>query len=70
MGAIADFPPGTHRVVQAGRVAVGVFNVDGTYLRAANICPHQFGPLCDGDGQWHDGLLRGDRLEVRLGPSG
>ena len=48
VGAVADFPPGTHRVVQAGRVAVGVFNVDGSYYALSNICPHQFGPLCEG----------------------
>jgi nitrite reductase (NADH) small subunit len=48
VGPVEDFPPGTHRVVQLGRVEVGVFNVNGEYYALPNICPHQFGPLCAG----------------------
>ena len=48
VGPVADFPPGSHRVVQAGRIAVGVFNVDGQLHALPNVCPHQFGPLCEG----------------------
>lgn len=48
VGSIEDFPPGTHRVVQVGRIEVGVFNVDGTFHALPNVCPHQFGPLCEG----------------------
>jgi nitrite reductase/ring-hydroxylating ferredoxin subunit len=48
VGRVADFPPGTHRVVRLGRVEVGVFNVAGRFYALPNICPHQFGPLCTG----------------------
>jgi len=48
VGSIAEIPPGTHRVVQAGRIAVGGFNVSGTFYALSNICPHQYGPLCEG----------------------
>jgi nitrite reductase (NADH) small subunit len=48
VGSVADFPPGSHRVVQAGRMAIGVFNVDGQLHALPNVCPHQFGPLCEG----------------------
>jgi nitrite reductase/ring-hydroxylating ferredoxin subunit len=48
VGSVADFPPGSHRVVTLGRVAVGVFNVDGRFYALPNVCPHQFGPLCEG----------------------
>jgi nitrite reductase/ring-hydroxylating ferredoxin subunit len=48
IGAVEDFHPGTHRVVQLGRAEVGIFNVAGTFYALPNICPHQFGPLCTG----------------------
>jgi nitrite reductase (NADH) small subunit len=48
IGPVSDFPSGSHRVVQLGRVAVGIFNVDGQFHALLNICPHQFGPLCEG----------------------
>jgi nitrite reductase/ring-hydroxylating ferredoxin subunit len=48
VGPVAEFPPGTHRVVTLGRVEVGVFNVHGDFYALPNVCPHQFGPLCEG----------------------
>ena len=48
VGPVDEFPPGTHRVVQLGRVEVGVFNVNGDFYALPNVCPHQFGPLCAG----------------------
>jgi nitrite reductase/ring-hydroxylating ferredoxin subunit len=49
VGRAADLPPGSHRVVRAGRAGVGVFNVHGTYYALNNYCPHAGGPLCLGD---------------------
>lgn len=48
LGAIEDFPPGSHRVVAVRNLHVGVFNVDGVLHALPNVCPHQFGPLCTG----------------------
>ncbi|CAA9553352.1 MAG: Rieske (2Fe-2S) region [uncultured Thermomicrobiales bacterium] len=48
VGPVADFPPGTHRVVRLGRAEVGVFNVGGRFYALPNVCPHQYGPLCKG----------------------
>lgn len=48
VGPAAEFPAGTHRVIQAGRAEIGVFNVNGTFFALPNVCTHQFGPLCDG----------------------
>ena len=48
VGPLADFPPGTHRVVRIRSVEIGVFNVAGTLHALPNLCPHQFGPLCEG----------------------
>jgi nitrite reductase (NADH) small subunit len=49
VGAVDDFPPGTHRVVTVGRREYGVFNIDGAYYALPNVCPHQAGPLCRAD---------------------
>ena len=48
VGRLADFPAGTHKVVQAGGREIGVFNVDGRFYGLPNLCPHQTGPLCEG----------------------
>ena len=48
VGAVDEFPVGTHRVVTVGRIEVGVFNVGGRLYALPNVCPHQFGPLCAG----------------------
>jgi nitrite reductase (NADH) small subunit len=48
VGTIDDFPPGSHRVVQVGRIEIGVFNIAGAFHALPNVCPHQFGPLCEG----------------------
>ncbi len=48
VGPASDFPPGSHRVVRAGRFELGIFNVQGTYYALLNICPHQYGPVCTG----------------------
>jgi nitrite reductase/ring-hydroxylating ferredoxin subunit len=48
VGPVADFPPGSHRVVKVGRIEVGIFNVAGVFHALPNLCPHQFGPLCEG----------------------
>jgi len=49
VGRAVEFPPGSHRVVRAGRVGVGVFNVNGKYYALNNYCPHAGGPLCLGE---------------------
>ena len=48
VGRLADFPPGTHKVVDANGRKIGIFNIAGTLYGLPNICPHQTGPLCEG----------------------
>lgn len=45
---LSEFPEGTHRVVQVGRLELGIFNVAGTFYALPNLCTHQLGPLCQG----------------------
>ncbi|HET6449588.1 MAG TPA: Rieske 2Fe-2S domain-containing protein [Conexibacter sp.] len=48
IGTLADFPEGSHRVVEVDGRAIGVFNVKGELFGLPNICPHQTGPVCAG----------------------
>jgi nitrite reductase/ring-hydroxylating ferredoxin subunit len=36
-------------VVRVGRRELGIFNIGGEYHAIPNLCPHQRGPLCEGD---------------------
>jgi nitrite reductase (NADH) small subunit len=45
---VADFPPGTRRLVEVDGVSIGVFNVHGSYYALRSSCPHQGAPLCLG----------------------
>lgn len=48
IGSTADFPEGTHRVVELNGRKIGVFNIGGNYYALPSLCPHQLGPLCSG----------------------
>jgi nitrite reductase (NADH) small subunit len=48
VGRVADFPEGTHRVVEAEGRRIGVFNIGGRLYGLPNRCAHQGGPLCEG----------------------
>ena len=48
VGRVPELPPGSRRIVVAGRREIGVFNVHGTYYALRNVCPHAGAPLCLG----------------------
>lgn len=48
LGTLADFPVGSHRVVEIDGRGIGVFNIGGVLHALPNVCPHQAGPLCEG----------------------
>jgi nitrite reductase/ring-hydroxylating ferredoxin subunit len=45
---IDELPPGTMKLVPAGRFGVGVYNVNGEFYAIANYCAHEGAPLCAG----------------------
>ena len=46
---LADFPPGSVKIVEVGFVSVGVYNCGGDLLAIEDRCSHDDGPLCEGD---------------------
>jgi nitrite reductase (NADH) small subunit len=43
-----EIPPGGRKIVSAGPVEIGLFNVEGEVRAYRNACPHQGGPVCTG----------------------
>jgi 3-phenylpropionate/trans-cinnamate dioxygenase ferredoxin component len=50
---LAEFPPGSVKIVTVGLVSVGVYNCGGALLAIEDRCSHDDGPLCEGDWE-HD----------------
>jgi 3-phenylpropionate/trans-cinnamate dioxygenase ferredoxin component len=46
---VDELPPGSVKIVQAGSVTVGVFNLDGEYCAIEDRCSHDDGPLAEGE---------------------
>jgi len=44
-----DIPVGDRVVVELGRHWVAIFNVDGKYYAIEDVCPHDDGPLAEGE---------------------
>jgi 3-phenylpropionate/trans-cinnamate dioxygenase ferredoxin component len=66
---VPDVPPGAMRLVGDDGSEIVVANVDGQFCAFGNVCPHEGGPLVegelDGDGvicPWHF-----TRFDVRTG---
>jgi nitrite reductase (NADH) small subunit len=43
-----QLPPGSRKIVEVGKLSIGVLNVGGTYHALLNRCPHHGAPLCEG----------------------
>jgi len=44
-----ELPPGTMKLVPAGEISVGVYNVNGELCALEDRCSHDDGPLVEGD---------------------
>ena len=45
---LKDLPPGSRMVVMLTGRPIAIFNIGGELFALLNRCPHQGGPLCDG----------------------
>jgi 3-phenylpropionate/trans-cinnamate dioxygenase ferredoxin subunit len=46
---VADLPPGAVKLVHAGSITVGVYNLSGKYCAIEDRCSHDDVPLCEGE---------------------
>lgn len=49
VAAVEDCPPGTALEAVAGDRVVALYNVDGEFYALDGVCPHQGGPLGQGE---------------------
>ncbi|MBI3767750.1 MAG: nitrite reductase small subunit NirD [Deltaproteobacteria bacterium] len=45
----SDIPPGSGKTFEVGDKPIAVFNCDGTFYAIDDTCPHQGGPLGEGE---------------------
>jgi len=66
-----EFPPGSVKIVRAGEIAVGVYNLGGELYAIEDRCSHDNGPLAEGDFEPDEGVAicprHGARIDIRTG---
>ena len=59
------------KIVYAGELAVGVYNLNGEYFAIEDRCSHDDGPLCEGDFECEEGVAicprHGANIDIRTG---
>ncbi len=68
---IEELPPGHVKIVFAGSLAIGVYNLDGELFALEDRCSHDDGPLCEGDFDAEEGIAicprHGANIDIRSG---
>ena len=71
VGPLDELPPGAVKIVRAGELAVGVYNIDGELRAIEDRCSHDDGPLCEGDWDPEEGVVvcprHGSWFDIRTG---
>ena len=66
-----EFPPGSVKIVHAGEISVGVYNLGGELYAIEDRCSHDNGPLAEGDFDAEEGYAvcprHGARIDIRSG---
>jgi 3-phenylpropionate/trans-cinnamate dioxygenase ferredoxin subunit len=59
------------KIVRAGELAIGVFNLDGELYAIEDRCSHDDGPLAEGDFEPDEGVVicprHGSRFDIKTG---
>ncbi len=68
---VEELPPGHVKIVYAGTLAIGVYNLNGAYFALEDRCSHDDGPLCEGDFDVEEGIAicprHGANIDIRSG---
>jgi 3-phenylpropionate/trans-cinnamate dioxygenase ferredoxin subunit len=66
---VAELPPCSVKILYAGEIAVGVYNLNGEFFAIEDRCSHDDGPLCEGDFECDDGVAicprHGANIDIR-----
>ena len=68
---VEELPPGEVKIVHAGLVSVGVYNLGGEHYALEDRCSHDDGPLCEGEFDPEEGVAicprHGANIDIRSG---
>jgi 3-phenylpropionate/trans-cinnamate dioxygenase ferredoxin subunit len=68
---VDELPPGEVKIVHAGSLSLGVYNLDGEYYAIEDRCSHDDGPLCEGEFDVETGVAicprHGANFDIRSG---
>jgi 3-phenylpropionate/trans-cinnamate dioxygenase ferredoxin component len=68
---VEELPPCSVKIVYAGVLAIGVYNLNDEYFALEDRCSHDDGPLCEGDFDLEDGYAvcprHGAHIDIRSG---
>ena len=68
---VEELPPCSVKIVFAGSLAIGVYNLNGEYFALEDRCSHDDGPLCEGDFDCEDKVAtcprHGARFDITSG---
>jgi 3-phenylpropionate/trans-cinnamate dioxygenase ferredoxin subunit len=68
---VEELPPGSVKIVVAGPLSIGVYNLDGEFYALEDRCSHDDGPLCEGDFDLEEGIAicprHGANIDIRSG---
>ena len=71
VGPVEELPPGEVKIVRAGELAIGVYNLNGEYYAIEDRCSHDDGPLAEGDFDVEEGYAvcprHGAHIGIRTG---
>ncbi len=71
VGPLEEFLPGSVKIVSAGQITVGVYNLGGRLCAIEDRCSHDDGPLCEGEFELEEGVAicprHGARIEICTG---
>ena len=71
VGRAEELPPGSVKIVHAGEISVGVYNLGGEFYAIEDRCSHDDGPLAEGDFDVEEGYAvcprHGAHIDIRTG---
>ncbi len=71
VGPLDELPPGEVKIVHAGELSIGVYNLEGELYAIEDRCSHDDGPLCEGDFDLEEGYAvcprHGAHIDIRTG---
>ena len=71
VGPADELPPNSVKIVTAGSITVGVYNLNGEFYALEDRCSHDDGPLCEGDFDPDTGVAicprHGANIDIRTG---